>query len=290
MKYVFQVLGLLGLGTPFPFALATYWFFRWIDKKASGPAKRNINKWLAPKDYDKPVLSIAILEAFDRAYSRPLLHPRAFMRSAGFTIVVTALAMFFFFPFIIAQSGIALTEQMFGKNVAEAMRTRLEWQVFIAFVTNILADYVGLFAVRFVLVKGQRFPIWASFLGPIFGTVLVFVVFIVRDFMLSFFYFEITHPLVSLQSFLLFVQYDTFLLWSRMDWWTFFFGAMVVYFWLPLLAGSLGVVKLLNYFRVAVTWTQWFMKRGKDHPFEAVGLVAAAIVFVVLFVVAMIAM
>lgn len=32
------------------------------------------------------------------------------------------------------------------------------------------------------------------------------------------------------------------------------------------------------------------MKRGKDHPFEAVGLVAAAIVFVVLFVVAMIAM
>ena len=175
--------------------------------------------------------------------------PRAFMRSAGFTIVVTALAMFFFFPFIIAQSGIALTEQMFGKNVAEAMRTRLEWQVFIAFVTNILADYVGLFAVRFVLVKGQRFPILASFQDRSLER-YCFVVFIVRDFMLFFLLrnhssFGIAAKLSAVRA----VSHMFLLSESVSDWWTFFFGAMVVYFWLPLLAGSLGVVKLLNYFQ-----------------------------------------
>jgi hypothetical protein len=291
--YIVQALKLLGFNTPLPFVLVTYWFFRTLDKKASGEAKRRINKWLTSKDYEFAVLSSVILEAFDRVYSRPLLRPRAFFRSGGITIVVTVLAVFLFFPFAAAQNGIALSAQMLGKyipatQVSEGLWAQLEWQIFIAFITNILGDYLGLFGVRFALVKGQRFPIWASLLGPIVGAVLIFVVLMVRDFMLSIFYFNIAHPLLSLQSFASFVRYDTFALSARMDWWTFFFGAMVVYIWLPLLALSLSIVKLLNNFRVAVTWTQWFIKRGKDHPFEAVGLVATPIVFVLLFVLVMI--
>ena len=82
------------------------------------------------------------------------------------------------------------------------------------------------------------------FLGPFGGTLLVFIIFIIRP-----------------------------------DWWTFFFGAMVVYLWLPLLALAAGAAKTLNYFRLAVGWAQWFLKQGQNHPLEAIGYVAAIIVF-----------
>jgi hypothetical protein len=38
---------------------------------------------------------------------------------------------------------------------------------------------------------------------------------------------------------------DTHVLWHRQDWLTFFFGAMILYLWLRLLAVSIGVAKLL---------------------------------------------
>jgi hypothetical protein len=55
---------------------------------------------------------------------------------------------------------------------------------------------------------------------------------------------------------------------------------MIVYLWLPLFALSIGVAKLINYFRVAVGGAQWFLKKGKDHPIEAIGYIASVIVFV----------
>jgi hypothetical protein len=45
---------------------------------------------------------------------------------------------------------------------------------------------------------------------------------------------------------------------------------------LPFFALSVGVLKLL--LRAAKT-AQWFLKRGKDYPLEAVGFVAAPLMF-----------
>jgi hypothetical protein len=39
-SWLTEVLELLGLTTPLVYAAATYGLFRWLDKKASGPAKR----------------------------------------------------------------------------------------------------------------------------------------------------------------------------------------------------------------------------------------------------------
>jgi hypothetical protein len=48
---------------------------------------------------------------------------------------------------------------------------------------------------------------------------------------------------------------------------------------LPFFALSVGVLKLLNYLLRAANTAQWFLKRGKDHPLEAVGFVAAPLMF-----------
>jgi hypothetical protein len=67
-----EVLKLLGFTTPFIYAAATYGFFRWLDKKASGPAKKAISGWLVPRQYDRTGIASAILELFDRVYTQPL--------------------------------------------------------------------------------------------------------------------------------------------------------------------------------------------------------------------------
>ena len=45
--------------------------------------------WLKPLDYDRAAVANAILEVFDRIYSRPLLSLRAFVRSALISIALT---------------------------------------------------------------------------------------------------------------------------------------------------------------------------------------------------------
>jgi hypothetical protein len=82
-----EILKALGFTTPFIYAAATYGFFHWLDKKASGPAKRAISGWLEPREYDRAAVAAAIVELFDRVYTRPLLRWFAFVRSALITIV-----------------------------------------------------------------------------------------------------------------------------------------------------------------------------------------------------------
>jgi hypothetical protein len=61
----------------------------------------------------------------------------------------------------------------------------------------------------------------------------------------------------------------------------FFSSALVVHSWLLLFAFGVVVVQLLNYFRSATRGVTWFLKRGREHPLEAVGFVGAMAVFLV---------
>jgi hypothetical protein len=56
-------------------------------------------------------------------------------------------------------------------------------------------------------------------------------------------------------------------------------GALIVHLWLPFFALCVGILKGLNYFLLAAHTAQWFLKRGKDHPLEAIGFVATPLVF-----------
>jgi hypothetical protein len=59
-----------------------------------------------------------------------------------------------------------------------------------------------------------------------------------------------------------------------------FSAAFIIHLWLPLLALSIIILKVLNYFRIAVRWVQWFIERGNQHPLDAIGYMAGMIVFV----------
>jgi hypothetical protein len=56
---------------------------------------------------------------------------------------------------------------------------------------------------------------------------------------------------------------------------------VAVFAWLPLLALSIFTIQLFVRFSWAVTHTQWFLTAGDEHPLDAVGLVAAVVVFIV---------
>jgi hypothetical protein len=57
--------------------------------------------------------------------------------------------------------------------------------------------------------------------------------------------------------------------------------AYVVHAWLLLfILGSFGIKALYPVLK-AVRWAQWFLKQGNQKPFEAIGLVAAAVMFVI---------
>jgi hypothetical protein len=58
-------------------------------------------------------------------------------------------------------------------------------------------------------------------------------------------------------------------------------SALIVHLWLPLFAACIIILKIANYFLLATQQTQWFLRRGKEHPLDALGFVAAAIVFLI---------
>jgi hypothetical protein len=56
-----EALKLLGLSTPFIYAAATYGFFHFLDKKASGQAKKAISEWLGPIEVNAGDLARALI-------------------------------------------------------------------------------------------------------------------------------------------------------------------------------------------------------------------------------------
>jgi hypothetical protein len=79
-SWLTEVLKLLGFTTPFVYAAATYGVFHWLDKKASGPAKKALTARLQSQPPNKETLANYALEVFDGIYSKPLWHVTAFSR------------------------------------------------------------------------------------------------------------------------------------------------------------------------------------------------------------------
>jgi hypothetical protein len=59
------------------------------------------------------------------------------------------------------------------------------------------------------------------------------------------------------------------------------FPAILVHLWLPLLLLAGNITYGINTFFKTVGFAQWFIKRGSSHPLNAIGMVAAAVAFVV---------
>ena len=88
-SWLTDVLKDLGVSpTPLIYAAAVYGLFLYLDNEASDPAKNAFVSWFKPLPYDKRAVADAVVEMFDRLYTRPLLGWRAFLRSTLFSVVL----------------------------------------------------------------------------------------------------------------------------------------------------------------------------------------------------------
>jgi len=261
-SWLTDVLKVVGLTTPFVYGYAVYMICLHFDKRGiSAKAKAALANWLQPKEQDPGVVGDAVLEIFDRVYSKPLLSFRAFGRSSIITIVVTAICLYETWP----------TDVPFFR--ADYPASKIAFFFILSFLINIFLDYVSLFLVRHFLIIGRSKPITSALLAPVAGALFVFLIFTSRGVLvlLSVEYLSYGDRLfLALRRTLFTLSTDGL-----------FVGALVVHLWLPLLAFSVGLVKLLNYFRAAVGMTQIILSRGGAHPLEAIGYVAGTIVFAV---------
>jgi hypothetical protein len=256
-----DALRLLGLSTPFIFAVSAYGLFYWIDIKASDEVKAAIESVLKVTDHDKRQVTAALVAIFDRLYTRPLLHWRAFSRSLLATLVITAL-------YFLEEKTVfhSIVQSITGNDPAlhgdEARR-----ELTITLFSNVITDYLSLFIIRKLLIASGNRPVLALFTGSIIGMLFIYVAYSVR-----FFIFLSPSPFPEpLDRIIAIDHLITPLL----------FPALVVLAWLPLFGLSLLLLRTMPLIYLAVQKMQWFLKDGKNRPLEAVGYVAGAIVFVV---------
>jgi hypothetical protein len=136
---------------------------------------------------------------------------------------------------------------------------------------NMIGDYVALFIIRPLLIMGNRRPMVALLLGPIAGISVVFLAF----------GFFVAISVGLIKAFVEFRETPVSLVTASLVWQALLPAGFVVHLWLPLFALCVVLLRGLNYFRLAVGGTQWFLKGGREHPLEAIGYVGAVLAFVV---------
>ncbi len=264
-----EVLKLFGFATPFIYAAATYGFFRWLDKKASGPAKKALSGWLVPKQYDRAALRGAVLELFDRVYTQPLFDLRAFFRSALITISVTLVAIF---HARLPHTSAIIRDPEFSLDVIHTTRLVVRDYTNTIFIVNVIFDYIALFIIRSRLADSRITPFLALTIGPLLGVLFVALCIFARTCIgLLTVTQEDDYWWLNIDIVLPMIMDQYYLTTSA--------SALVVHLWLPYFALCVSLVKGLNYLLLAVNKAQWFLKRGKDHPLEAIGFVAAPLMF-----------
>ena len=195
-----------------------------------------------------------MVEIFDRLYTRPLLGWRAVLRSAFLTSIITAI-------FVYEYRG----------NVYEVFSLEPYAELHVVgggLLTNIASDYVSLFIVRRLLVVGGNRPLIALVGGPLVGMFVVFLFMVVRVLAIFPNYMEISPVGIAFAPSV--VNFIGLLV----------LPALAVHLWLPLFGFGLLCVRGLNYLFLAIGGMQWFLKRGNDHPLDAVAYVLGAIAFV----------
>jgi hypothetical protein len=264
-----EVLKLIGFTTPL-YAVMVYGFFHYLDKKASGSAKKAISGWLQPREYDKAAVADATVEIFDRLYTRPLLGWRAFRRSALFTLCMTAI-------FVYESENFPSVSHVIEAGWAERPLTALQagqvsaWVILIVTTLgNMIGDYVALFIIRPLLIIGKRRPLVALLLGPLAGISVVFLAF----------GFFVAISVGLIKAFVEFRETPVSLVTASLVWQALLPAGFVVHLWLPLFALCVVLLRGLNYFRLAVGGTQWFLKGGRENPLDAIGYVGAVLAFV----------
>jgi hypothetical protein len=140
----------------------------------------------------------------------------------------------------------------------------------------IATDYISLFVVRKCLLAASRQPLLSLLLSVIGGTCVIILTYLLLLLTLTTFvkiYLDFPMGFSQLVGIPLLFLKGKFLMIMT--------PSIMVHFWLLLFgAGAVGVRVIGMIFR-AVEGAQWFLKQGNRHPLRAIGMVAAALVFVI---------
>jgi hypothetical protein len=248
---------ILGLGAPVAAAGAIYWLFSFLDKKASDEANQAVASWMKGESYRRIDLGKAVIGAFDNLYGTPLFRWKALYRSAILSILAFLLWYLLMLGgeirYLVLKHEISLVLRTYGQII----------------IPTIIADYLSLYVIRQCLKVATRSVLLSILISMIFGflaiSILVEILLILND------------PDVVLWDSLI----KVFDFWQNSLVLIGFAPAFLVHLWLPLFL----VAALINsgsraFFRVAGL-AQRFIKHGDEHPFDAIGIVAAILVFVV---------
>lgn len=272
MSTLNSAMSLLGLSTPFLYALATYGLFRFLDRKASGAAKSAINDWCDAKGRKNVDLGSSILELFDRIYERPLWSIRSFGRSA---LASTVLML------------IATIDAVMGPKRDQLLFYPQFFMIFVggAFVTTVLSDYASLFVVRrFLAIRGKNVAVTVIG-GALTGMTIVVIFYIFRVLLVGQLLLigSAENPGASPEEAdeAVYGYYVDMMvaIWEAPRT-ALLLPALGVHLWLPLFGIGIVFTRVLNSFAWSVSKMQWFLKRGRFHPLEAIGYVTGVFVFV----------
>jgi hypothetical protein len=264
-----DVFAALGLGTPFMLAGATYGLFYWLDRNASAQATRAISGWFKGKGYMRIDIRPSIVAFFDHIYTPHLLTLRDFFRSAKISLAVW-MGYNFVYNLINPSNKFDFSDPHIYV---------LDWVtiILLIFAFIVAVDYISLFIVRKCFTFGGHrlvLPLMVAFCSGFLAICLVFTVIIVAITTLIL----IAHGKSSEIGWGIRYMFNGYL--DNPERLAGLVPAFLVHLWLLLFAmGALGVRFLYPICRV-IAWAQWFLKQGSQHPMRAIGMVAAALMFV----------
>jgi hypothetical protein len=161
----------LGIGVSGVYAVATYGFFHFLDRKASGAAKRAVSKLIQAEVYARIDLGEYFIGIFDRLQVAPRLHLGAFLRSCTISCISFVLAQTYFLLLHINQKSFQVLFD--GIINFPEFRAWYAWTI----ATAIVGDYVSLFLIRRIILLSKQRLLYAAIFGSITGLITVLLIF-----------------------------------------------------------------------------------------------------------------
>jgi hypothetical protein len=268
---LYKILEEAGLGVPLGVAVAVYGLFAFLDRRTSTQAKKALSAWLqAPPTFATGQVADFVLEAFDRVFTRPLLGWRAMARSVVWTLFVCGIVLWELMPEqFLYDYGMWLIK--IGPQV----------------IANLISDYLSLFVVRGWLNIARTRPLLALVGATVVGAVIIFIANNIIHVLLTFVLIMSAMEIGPAQAIMSAIE-------GVMEYWTRHLGmfgwrlevatwlaAMAIHLWLLLFAIGLVLIRAMWWLLWLSGKSQWFWKRGKERPFNAIGWVVAPVVFAI---------
>jgi hypothetical protein len=296
---------LLGLGSPFVIAAATYGVFHSMDGIASPRANALVSNWIRVQPINAP----AVIEhgraawillfsfTFDWAFGSELFSWRRVARSWAISSIVVIVVTLMW--------GVIRPGQFFAlfDRADHDLKTVFAGVVFSAYLFNLIPDYISAVQTQYFVrvARDNKLNVLQTvgiLIADIACKTVIFMIFycvaVMMLFGLLYTWFkdirEVWDALAfaNLEAITWFLRYGPNLSVEKPgnpSIGIFYYSTFFPSVWLWLLIVSLGSFRALNWavpaFFQTTSFAQWFIKRGDERPFEAIGLIAGAIVFVV---------